>query len=175
MTANDRFETTRARRLDEGPMDLPDVTGGQVLTALPTTTQARRGLFAPGRFFPMPTLYRAAAVIAIAVVALGGLAFLFGGSPGPSGPPPAPTPSATVAAYPRFRTIDCRRHTLSARRPHTDIRGAVLVSPPGRSGPCCRRLESGLVPVPPSKSERSRPRQGHRRSRHHGRPRRPLR
>ena len=102
MTANDRFDTTLGAWLDEGPMDLPDATRRAILTSIPMTRQARRGLFAPGRFFPMPTPYRAAAVIAIAVIALGGAAFLLGRTPsGPSHvPPPSPTLSPTAPSTP---------------------------------------------------------------------------
>ena len=105
MTANDRSDTTLGAWLDEGPVDLPDATRRAILTSIPMTRQARRGLFAPGRFFPMPTPYRAAAVIAIAVIALGGAAFLLGR--GPTGPasigptsPPTPTPVLSPTAAP---------------------------------------------------------------------------
>jgi hypothetical protein len=105
MTANDRFDTTLGAWLDEGPMDLPDVTRRAILTSLPVTHQARRGLLAPGRFFPMPTLYRAVALVAILVVAAGGAALLLGrlGQPDVAAPvatptaSPSPTPSASVA------------------------------------------------------------------------------
>jgi hypothetical protein len=101
MTANDQLDTVLGAWFDEGPMDLPDATRRAILTSVPTTRQARRGLFAPGRFFPMPTLYRVAAVLVIAVVALGGAAFLFGrNSSGPSGPAPTPTPTPTLAPAP---------------------------------------------------------------------------
>jgi hypothetical protein len=105
MTANDRFDTTLGAWLDEGPMDLPDVTRRAILTSLPVTHQARRGLLAPGRFFAMPTLSRAVALVAILVVAAGGAALLLGrlGQPDVAAPvatptaSPSPTPSASVA------------------------------------------------------------------------------
>jgi hypothetical protein len=103
MTPNDQVDTILGAWFDEGPMDLPDVTRRAILTAVPTTRQARRGLFAPGRFFQMPALYRAAAVIAIAVVALGGAAFLIGqGQSGPGDHQPTPTtaPSLSPTAGP---------------------------------------------------------------------------
>jgi hypothetical protein len=102
MSANDRFDTTFGAWLDEGPMDLPDVTRRAILTSLPVTPQARRGLLAPGRFFPMPTFYRAAALVAILVVAAGGAALLIGrmGQSNVGTPPATPTPSQTPAATP---------------------------------------------------------------------------
>jgi hypothetical protein len=102
MTANDQFETTLGAWLDEGPMDLPDVTRRAILTSLPVTQQARRGLFAPGRFFPMPTFYRAVALVAILVVAAGGAALLIGrmGQSNVAAPVATPTASPTPAATP---------------------------------------------------------------------------
>lgn len=96
MTANDQLDTILGSWFDEGPMDLPDVTRRAILTAIPTTSQARRGLFAPGRFSPMPSNLRVAAVIAISVIAIGGAALLFG-TRNPSGPGGLePTPTSTV-------------------------------------------------------------------------------
>jgi hypothetical protein len=103
MTTNDQLDTILGAWMDEGPMDLPDVTRRAILTAVPTTRQARRGLFAPGRFFPMPTVFRAAAVIAIAVIAVGGAAFLLGqrdSGPGDLEPTPTPTLSPTIRPTP---------------------------------------------------------------------------
>jgi hypothetical protein len=103
MTANDQVDAILGAWFDEGPMDLPDATRRAILTAVPTTRQARRGLFAPGRFFPMPTVFRAAAVIAIAVIAVGGAAFLFGqrqSGPGDLQPTPTPTLSPTIEPTP---------------------------------------------------------------------------
>jgi hypothetical protein len=102
MTANDRFDTTLGAWLDEGPMDLPDVTRRAILTSLPVTQQARRGLFAPGRFFPMPTFYRAVALAAILVVAAGGAALLIGrmGQSNVAAPVATPRTSPTPAVTP---------------------------------------------------------------------------
>jgi hypothetical protein len=101
MTTNDQLDTILGAWMDEGPMDLPDVTRRAILTAVPTTRQARRGLFAPGRFFPMPTVFRAAAVIAIAVIAVGGAALLFRqGQSGPGGLQPTPTPTLSPTTQP---------------------------------------------------------------------------
>jgi hypothetical protein len=101
MTANDRLETTIGAWLDEGPMDLPDMTRRAILTAIPTTQQARRGRFAPGRFVPMPTFYRAAAVITILVIVIGGGALLLGPrDTGPGGQEATPSPTSTPTVTP---------------------------------------------------------------------------
>ena len=95
--------------LDEGPTDLPDITRRAILTALPTTPQARRSLLAPWRSPLMITFARGAAVLVVALVAIGALALLAGprggvGGPSPS-PVPSPTPSATPSAPP-LPTLD---------------------------------------------------------------------
>ena len=69
-------DSVLAAWLDEGPTDLPDVTRRAILTALPTTPQARRGLLAPWRFMLMNTFARGASVVVVAVVAVGALALL---------------------------------------------------------------------------------------------------
>lgn len=81
--------------LDEGPTDLPDATRRAILTALPTTPQARRGLLAPRRLLPMNPFARLAIVAVVAVVALGTALSL--GAFGPRQPIGGPTarPSAT--------------------------------------------------------------------------------
>lgn len=83
MTTHRDPETTVAAWLHEGPTDLPDATRRAILTALPMTPQARRGLFAPGRMIPMNPLARAAIIVVAAAIAVGaGFAFLR--STGPS-------------------------------------------------------------------------------------------
>jgi hypothetical protein len=87
-------KTILAAWLDEGPRDLPDATRRAILTALPTTPQARRGLLAPWRFMHMNTFARGASVVVVAVVAVGALALLSRyagiGLPGAS---PSPSPA----------------------------------------------------------------------------------
>ena len=113
MNANSDPETVLTTWLDEGPTDLPDVTRRAILTALPTTPQARRGLLAPWRFPPMNIFARGAAVLAVAVVAVGALALF--GLPRGSGPSPASVPSpssvpsstpSTPASAPPLPTLD---------------------------------------------------------------------
>jgi hypothetical protein len=93
-------DSVLAAWLDEGPTDLPDVTRRAILTALPTTSQARRGLLAPRRSTQMNMFARGAAVLVIAVVAVGALALLTVprnvGGPSPSSAP-SPTPSTPAA------------------------------------------------------------------------------
>ena len=86
-------DTILAAWLDDGPTDLPDVTRRAILTALPTTPQARRGLLAPRRFFQMNSTARLALGALVAVIALGGALYLLGPRPasGPGGPAPTPT------------------------------------------------------------------------------------
>jgi hypothetical protein len=86
--------------LDEGPTDLPDATRRAILTSLPTTPQARRGPFAPWRFFPMNTYARLAAAAVVAVIAIGGALYLIGPSNGLGGPglTASPSPAPTAAA-----------------------------------------------------------------------------
>ena len=104
-------DSVLAAWLDEGPTDLPDATRRAILTALPTTPQARRGLIAPWRSSPMTTVARGAAVLIVAVVAMGALAILAGlkggvGGPGPSSvaspasPSVSSTPSTPASAPP---------------------------------------------------------------------------
>jgi hypothetical protein len=97
MNASRDPETILAAWLDEGPTDLPDATRRAILTALPTTSQARRGLFAPRRFPRMNTYIRLAMAALVAVVAVGGALYVLGPSQYGSG---APSPSPTLASTP---------------------------------------------------------------------------
>ena len=94
-------DSVLAAWLDEGPTDLPDATRRAILTALPTTPQARRGLLAPWRFTYMTTFARVAAVLVVAVVAIGTALLLAGprsvGGPGPS---PDRSPISTSSSSP---------------------------------------------------------------------------
>jgi hypothetical protein len=72
MTVQRDPEAILAAWLDEGPTDLPNATRRAILTALPTTPQARRGFLAPRRNFPMLTPARAALALVIATIAVGG-------------------------------------------------------------------------------------------------------
>lgn len=95
MNATRDPERILAAWLDEGPTDLPDATRRAILTALPTTQQARRGLLAPRRFLEMNGYSRLAAAALVAVVAVGGALYVIGQRPGPG---PAVTPTPTAAA-----------------------------------------------------------------------------
>lgn len=101
--ANRDPDSVVAAWLDEGPTDLPDVTRRAILTALPTTRQARRGLLAPWRFTHMTTFARAVTMVLVAVVAVGTAALLAGprsvGGPSSSALP-SPIPSGTSTAIP---------------------------------------------------------------------------
>jgi hypothetical protein len=114
MNANNDLETVLTTWLDEGPTDLPDVTRRAILTALPTTPQARRGLFAPWRFTQMNMFARGAAVLAVAVVAVGVLALF--GLPRGSGPGPAsvPSPSSVPSSAPSIPASEPPLPTLNA-------------------------------------------------------------
>jgi hypothetical protein len=93
--------------LDEGPTDLPDATRRAIVSALPTTQQARRGLLAPGRSTQMHMFARAAAVLVVAVVAIGALALLAGGRGDVGGPRPSAIPSpSTEATTPALPSLD---------------------------------------------------------------------
>jgi hypothetical protein len=93
-------KTILAAWLDEGPTDLPDETRRAILTALPTTPQARRGPFAPRRLFPMTTTARLARGALVAVIAVGGALYLFGPSRYGSGGPPIATPTVNPSVAP---------------------------------------------------------------------------
>ena len=87
-------DSVLAAWLDEGPTDLPDATRRAIITALPTTPQARRGLLAPWRFPHMNMFARGASLLIVGVVAIAGLAFLVGSRGGVGGPSPSPTASS---------------------------------------------------------------------------------
>ena len=93
MTTKRDPDAILAAWLDEGPTDLPDVTRRAILTALPTTSQARRGRFAPWRFAQMKGYSRLAAAAVVAIVAVGGAVYLF--LPRSHVGPPSPTPTAS--------------------------------------------------------------------------------
>jgi hypothetical protein len=80
--------------LDAGPRDLPGQTRRAILTALPTTPQARRGRLAPAKLFWRSGTARLAVVAIAAVIAAGGLLSLLG--PSRQAPGASPTPSQTV-------------------------------------------------------------------------------
>jgi len=102
--------------LDEGPTDLPDETRWAILTALPTTPQARRGLLAPWRSTRLNMFARVAAVVVVAVVAIGALALFAGPRRGVGGPSPSSVPSSasssassapsTLASAPPLASLD---------------------------------------------------------------------
>jgi hypothetical protein len=100
MNATRDPETILAAWLDEGPIDLPDATRRAILTALPTSSQARRGPFAPRRFHPMAT-HRGLAAAVVAIVAIGVALLLIGPRLGvgpASSPSPTPRPTGPVSA-----------------------------------------------------------------------------
>lgn len=84
--------------LDEGPTDLPDATRRAIVTALPLTNQARRGLLAPRRLFTMPIFPRVAAVMAVVVLLIAGGVYLAGSRSAMPSPLPTTQPTATAAA-----------------------------------------------------------------------------
>jgi hypothetical protein len=104
--------------LDEGPTYLPDVTRRAILTALPTTPQARRGLLAPWRSTHMNMFARAAAVLVVAVVAIGAVAFLSGlrNAGGPT-PTATPTPTLTPTSTPTPLAFTSARYRYSITLP----------------------------------------------------------
>jgi hypothetical protein len=109
-------DSVLAAWLDEGPTDLPEVTRRAILTALPTTPQARRGLLAPWGSTPMNAFARGAAVLVVAGVAIGALALFAVPKGGVGGPSPSSVPSpvsssasstrSTPASAPPLPTLD---------------------------------------------------------------------
>ena len=89
-------ETILAAWLDEGPTDLPGATRRAIVTSLPTTPQARRGLLAPWRFQTMTrSLVLIGVIGAIVVLAIGGFAVLGGGHQPTNNPVPSVLPTST--------------------------------------------------------------------------------
>ena len=126
MTAHRDPDVVVAAWLDAGPSDLPDATRRAILSALPTTSQARRGLLAPGRRFLMSTPTRLAGFALVAIVAIGGAIYILNprsdtgvpvATPSPSPivtPTPAlPSPTATPAPTP-FPTVNPDTATWTA-------------------------------------------------------------
>ena len=114
--ANRDPESVLAAWLDEGPTDLPDATRRAILTALPTTPQARRGHLAPWRFLAMNTLARGAGLVVVAAIALGAIALLGTksgvGGPGPS-PSASPAPSSQASQPPLLFTSTRYRYSIT--------------------------------------------------------------
>lgn len=82
--------------LDEGPSRLPDQTRRAIVVALPTTTQRRRGIVAPWRFDLMTQTTKVAiGLVAVAVIAVGGLYLLGPGSAPSVGGRTSPSPAAS--------------------------------------------------------------------------------
>ena len=96
------FDQRIADWLEVDPSIAPPDVMATVRAALPSISQARRGLFAPGRFRDMPALSRAtgiAAVALVAVVGAGGIIYLNSNDVG-SQNTSAPTAEPTVAPTP---------------------------------------------------------------------------
>lgn len=105
MTTGREVDLVLATWLDEGPTDLPDATRRAIVSALPTTTQARRGPRAPWRLFDMNGFGRLAAAALMAVVAVGGAIYILGPRLGPADQSsPSPLVSAPVAE-PTYATV----------------------------------------------------------------------
>jgi hypothetical protein len=86
---------------------VPDRVLEAALDAIEDIPQARRGLFAPWRFIPMNLLARAAAVLVVAVVAVGALALLANPRQGTGTPSASPTSSAlAVGSAPPIPSLD---------------------------------------------------------------------
>jgi hypothetical protein len=102
MSATRDPETVLAAWLDEGPTDLPDATRRAILTAIPTTQQARRGSFAPWRLFEMNPTTRIVAAAAVLIVAVVGAAYLFSPRSNVGGPTAtlSSSPTSTIEASP---------------------------------------------------------------------------
>jgi hypothetical protein len=114
-------DSVLAAWLDDGPLDLPDATRRAILTSLPTTPQARRGRLAPWRLPHMNMFARGAAVLVVAVAAIGALTLLAGPQGGLGGPfaTPTPTPTSTPSSVP----------TASPSAPPLPTLDATFVSP----------------------------------------------
>ena len=130
--------------LDGGPTELPDLTRRAIVAALPTTSQARRGPFAPWRFTPMNTFSRAAAAVLVAALALGGAVYLLGRSTPSVGAPtatPGVSPSPTSALPPPTQL------PTSALVPFTSgLYGYTVSVPKGWGVRAATRMLNGLEP-----------------------------
>ncbi len=84
---------------------LPDRALQAALDQVDDTPQARRGLLAPRRLPYMNLLARGAAVLVVAAVAIGGLAFLAGRNSDVAAPSPSPIPSPSPSTPP-LPTLD---------------------------------------------------------------------
>ena len=100
MTPERDPEAILAAWLDEGPTDLPDVTRRAIVAALPTTTQRRRPVWSPWRFYLMLSPVRLAAAAVIAVAVLGVIYFNLPNRNDVGGPSPSPSPTSTVVPSP---------------------------------------------------------------------------
>lgn len=109
MTMQRDLDTILAAWLDEGPTDLPDATRRAIVTALPATTQARRGRLALWRLFEMIGFGRLAATAVVAAIAIGGLVYVVYPRPAPGSPSPTPgvssTPSPSATAAPTLELV----------------------------------------------------------------------
>lgn len=101
MTGRTEIERALDEFFGEGPETVADQALVRTLDAIDRTKQ-RRGLFAPWRFSLMITLPRLAAAALVAVIAVGGAAYLLGSHSSVGGPSPVPAtppaPSATAVA-----------------------------------------------------------------------------
>ena len=144
-------EAILAAWLDEGPTDLPDVTRRAILTALPTTPQARRGRFAPWRLFPMNIYARFAGAAFVAAVVFAGVIYVANSRLGPAATP-ATSPGASRIDTSTWETFTSRRYGLSFKVPPT-----WAVTAARRSGPGISSDELGLPGVAPGLMARSDP------------------
>jgi len=105
MTRRLDVERTLDAYLAPDGIRIPDRVLEAALDQIHDTPQARRGLLAPKRFHHMNTFARAAAVLVVAVVAIGALALLVGPRGGVGTPTASPIPSAAQSAPP-LPTLD---------------------------------------------------------------------
>lgn len=97
------FDQRIADWLEIDPSTAPPEVLTTVVAAIPSIHQTRRGLLAPRRFALMNGTMRIATAALVAVVAVGGVAYLLGsGGPGATATPtptdaPTPSPAATLS------------------------------------------------------------------------------
>jgi hypothetical protein len=91
------FERAVTDWLEDGSDRTPPAAIDAVLLAVKTTPQARRGPLAPWRFTQMNLFARAAAVLVVAVVAIGALVLLAGPKGSVGGPSASDVPSPSPA------------------------------------------------------------------------------